>query len=81
MRRAYVGYDNGSNSVLYYSTDTCKILSSQNFCFLTQTTTPPAADDIELDPASEGEEREKSPVQITDKLNENGEPKTEENFE
>ena len=80
-RRAYVGYDDGSNSVLYYSADTCKILSSWNFRFLTQTTTPPAADDIELDPAPEGEEREKVPVQITDELNENGKRNLEENFE
>ena len=77
---AYVGYDNGSNSVLYYSTDTCKILSSQNFRFLTQTTTPPATNDIELDPAPEGEERDRAPVQITDELNENGKHKIEENF-
>ena len=80
-RRAYVGYDNGSNSVLYYSADTRKILSSRNFRFLTQTTTPPAADDVELDPAPKGEEREKVPVQNTDELNENGECNLEENFE
>ena len=67
MRQDYVGYDDGSNSVLYYSTDTRKILSSWNFCFLTQTTTPPATDDIKLDPVPEGEEREKATVQITDK--------------
>ena len=73
--------DDGSNSVLYYSVDTCRILSSRNFHFLTQTTTPPAANDIELNPAPEGEKREKAPVQITDKLNENGKCNVEENFE
>ena len=76
----YVGYDDGYNSVLYYSADTRKILSSWNFHFLTQTTTPPAADDIELNPVPEGEEREKAPVQITDKLNDNGKCNIEENF-
>ena len=81
MQWAYVSYDNGSNSVLYYSMDTHKILSSWNFHFLTQTTTPPAADDIKLEPVPEGEEREKVPVQITDELNENGKLKIEENFE
>ena len=73
-----MGHSDGFNSVLYYSMDTHKILSSWNFCFFTQTTTPPAADDIKLDPAPEGEKGEKIPVKITDELNENRNHKTEE---
>ena len=38
MRQAYVSHNDGSNSILYYNAATCKILFSQNFCFLTQTT-------------------------------------------
>ena len=34
-RSAYVGYDKNSKSVLYYNTQTRKILTSQNFVFLT----------------------------------------------
>jgi len=56
-QQAYVvGYNDSSDSVLYYNASTCKILSSQNFCFLTQTTTPPPSDDIELNPMPEGED-------------------------
>jgi hypothetical protein len=76
-RRAYVGYNDGSNSVLYYNAATRKILSSRNFRFLTQTTTPPLTDDIELDPMPEGEKT--IPVQTTDKPNnENRKRKIEE---
>ena len=34
-RRAYVGYDENSKSVLYYNAQTRKILTSRNFVFLT----------------------------------------------
>jgi len=73
---AYVGYNYGSNSILYYNASTHKILSSQNFCFLTQTTTPPPSDDIKLDPTPEGENI--IPVQTTDEPNKNGKCTTEE---
>ena len=33
-RRALVGYDDGSRSVLYYNADTRKVLTSRNFQFL-----------------------------------------------
>ena len=78
---ASVGYDNGSDSVLYNSVDTCKILSSWNFCFLNQTATPPATNDIELNPVPEGEKGEKIHVKITVKLYEIIKCTTKENFE
>lgn len=35
QKRAYVGFDDGSKSVKYYNADSRKILTSQNFRFLT----------------------------------------------
>ena len=32
--RALVSYDDGSKSVLYYSAESCKVLTSRNFKFL-----------------------------------------------
>ena len=32
--RLFVGYNEGSKSVLYYNAETRKVLISQNFCFL-----------------------------------------------
>ena len=34
LRKAYVGFDDGSKSVKYYNAETRKILTSRNFCFL-----------------------------------------------
>ena len=34
-RRAYVGYNDGSKSVLYYNAETRKVLTSRNYVFLT----------------------------------------------
>jgi hypothetical protein len=33
----FMGYDDGSKSIKYYNAETCKILTSQNFCFLSLT--------------------------------------------
>ena len=41
QRRAYVDFDNGSKSVLYYSTETRKVLTSQNYHFLSITNKSP----------------------------------------
>src|SRR6267142_6002333 len=34
LRRTYVGYEDGSKSIKYYSTETRKVLTSRNFHFL-----------------------------------------------
>ena len=65
-RRAYVGHDNGSKSILYYNAATRAILTSRNFRFLIPSTPSPPEDiviDGELegerdDPAREGEPQE-----------------------
>ena len=46
----YVSFNNGSNSILYYNTETQKILKSWNYCFLTplQQISPP--EEIEVTP-------------------------------
>jgi len=57
-RRVFVGYDDGSKSVKYYNAETCKILTSQNFRFLSLTNdeTPPEPIAITPDSApGEGE--------------------------
>ena len=42
QRRAYIGFDDGSKSVLYYNAETQKVLTSWNYHFLSITnTTPP----------------------------------------
>ena len=59
-RRAYVGFDDGSNSVLYYNAETHKILKSRNFRFLTlqNKRTPPEEIEVAPDLPREGEEPE-----------------------
>ena len=61
-RHAYVGFDDGSNSVLYYSAKTHKILKSRNFRFLTlqNNITPPEEIEVAPDLPREGEEPEGS---------------------
>jgi len=56
-RWIYVGYDDGSKSIKYYNAETHKILTSQNFCFLTLTNdeTPPEPMIITPDVPGEGE--------------------------
>ena len=34
QKRVYVGFEDGSKSVKYYNADTRKILTSRNYCFL-----------------------------------------------
>jgi hypothetical protein len=80
-RRAYVGYDDGSNSVQYYNADTRKILSSRNYRFLSQTTTPPLTDDIQIDPTHEGENMvptQSEPTQLPQSEQGNGKRKAED---
>jgi hypothetical protein len=58
-RKAYVGYDGGSNSVLYYNAETRKILTSRNHRFLTSPASPQSTkEEIEITPNNmrEGEE-------------------------
>ena len=56
QQRAYVGYDEGSKSVLYYNTATQNVLTSRNFRFLSPTeSTPPEEIAIEHDAPFEGE--------------------------
>jgi hypothetical protein len=57
-RRAFVGYDEGSNSVLYYNAETRTILTSRNYRFLSPSTLPPPPEEIAVEPDSprEGEQ-------------------------
>ena len=56
-RQAFTGFDDGSNSVLYYNAETHNILTSRNFRFLT-VSQPSPSEEIEIMPHSphEGEE-------------------------
>jgi hypothetical protein len=36
-QQIFMGYDNGSKSIKYYNMETHKILTSQNYCFLSPT--------------------------------------------
>ena len=56
-RRAYVGYDDGSKSVLYYNAETRKILKSRNYRFLTlqKQNSPPEEIEVAPDLPREGE--------------------------
>ena len=58
-RRAYVGYDDGSKSVLYYNAETRNILTSRNFRFLTlnEKETPPEEIEVQPDLLCEGEKK------------------------
>ena len=60
QQHAYVGYDDGSNSILYYNAKTRKILKSRNFRFLTLPNKPSSPEEIEVAPdlPHEGEELE-----------------------
>jgi len=56
LRRAYVGYDEGSKSVIYYNAAMQNILTSRNFRFLSPAeTSPPEEIAIEPDAPLEGE--------------------------
>jgi len=56
LRRAYVSYDEGSKSVIYYNAAMRNILTSRNFCFLSPAeTSPPEEIAIEPDAPLEGE--------------------------
>ena len=56
QRRAYVGFDNGSKSVLYYNAETRKVLTSRNYRFLSITNnTPPEEIVVAPDNPHEGE--------------------------
>ena len=46
----FVGYNDGSKSVLYYSAQTRKILTSRNFCFLTLPNNPSPTEPIGIMP-------------------------------
>lgn len=56
QKQAYVGFDDGSKSVKYYDSDTRKIHTSQNYCFLSITNeSPPEEIVIAPDILHEGE--------------------------
>ena len=56
QKRAYVGYEDGSKSVKYYSAETRKILTSRNYRFLTSAqSTPPEEIVVAPDLPHEGE--------------------------
>jgi hypothetical protein len=48
--RIFMGYDDGSKSIKYYNAETCKILTSQNFCFLSLTHDQSLPEPIEVTP-------------------------------
>ena len=56
-QQVFVSYDDGSKSVKYYNAETCKILTSHNFHFLslTEDQTPPEPIAITPDAPGEGE--------------------------
>ena len=59
IRKAYVGFDDGSKSVKYYNAKTRKILTSRNFCFLSiDNKTPPEEIMVTLKIPHEGEMQE-----------------------
>ena len=59
LRKAYVGFDDGSKSVKYYNAKTRKILTSQNFCFLSiNNKTPPEEIVVTPEIPHEGEMQE-----------------------
>ena len=49
-RRAYIGYDDGSKSVVYYDAETRQILKSRNYRFLTQPKIDSPSEGIEVAP-------------------------------
>jgi len=65
QRRAYVGYDDGSNSVKYYNVATRSILTSRNYRFITPSS-PTELEDIFIEqesvdsPRLEGEDKGES---------------------
>jgi hypothetical protein len=64
-QQAFVGYDDGSKSVKYYNAETRKILTSQNFRFLSLTNdlTPP--EPITITPNTPGEGESEGSMQPT----------------
>jgi hypothetical protein len=74
QRRAYVGYDDGSKSVLFYNAPTRKILISRNFHFLTPSEETPSENIVvtpspPLEGESEGSTRvEKTPNETREDL-------------
>jgi len=73
QRRAYVGHDDGSNSVKYYNAATRSILTLRNYCFITPSS-PTEPEDIFIEPESvdsprlEGEEKGQSNCENNSKL-------------
>ena len=57
-QHAYIGYDDGSKSVVYYDAETRRILKSRNYCFLTLPKIDSPSKGIEVAPdlPHEGEE-------------------------
>ena len=56
QRRAYIGYDKGSKSIMYYNVVTRNILTLRNFCFLTRADPSPLEElGIQLSTPLEGE--------------------------
>jgi hypothetical protein len=49
-RRAYVGFDDGTNVVKYYNAETCKVLTSRNYRNLNPPTSPTPDETIEVTP-------------------------------
>jgi len=56
-RRAYVGFDDSSSAVKFYSAETCKVLISQNFRIINPPATIPVSEPIVIgtNPRHEGE--------------------------
>ena len=53
---AYVGYDDGADAIKYYNAETCKALTSHNFCNINPPDpTPPEDINVTPDLPSEGE--------------------------
>ena len=81
-RRAYIGNDNGSKSILYYNAATRAILTSRNFRFLIPST-PSPPEDIVIDGELEGEyndpAREGKPQEDTQSIIPQKQPAEEEN--
>jgi hypothetical protein len=76
-RRAYVGHDDGANTIKYYNAETRKVLTSRNFRHLSPTTDPipPTLVTITPDAPHEGEMGDSTQGTTGSDTNPNLEPK------
>jgi hypothetical protein len=64
-RQVFIRYDDESKSVKYYNVETHKILTSQNFCFLTLTDDETPPEPMVITPDTPGEGKSEGSTQPT----------------